>query len=99
MHDKVKSTADKSETGVVSVLKSIQLNFCKELEEAKAGKKTSLPFIFHALSDCPVATENEIFQVMVIGGSVYKQAMAVARNGAVQFSERKKEVLPAPLMP
>lgn len=94
MHDKVKSTPEKSEAGLVSILKSIQLNFYNELKEASAGKKTSLPFILHTLSTTPVVPENEIFQVMVIGGSVYKQALAEKRNGVVTFSKRREEKLP-----
>ncbi len=77
-----------------STLKSIQLDFYKELEDSYAGKKTSLPFILHSLSSTPLVAENETFQVMVIGGSVFKQAIGRKKKDGVSFSEKKQEELP-----
>lgn len=75
-------------------LKLIQLNFCKELEEASAGKKTSLPFILHTLPSAPIVKTDETFQVMVIGGSIFKQALAIRRGNDVAFSDKRQENLP-----
>ncbi len=75
-------------------LKSIQLNFYKELEDSMAGKKTSLPFILHSISTQPLVSENETFQVMVIGGSVFKQAIAKKRKNGVTFLDKSQEKLP-----
>ena len=75
-------------------LKSIQLDFYKELEDSSSGKKTSLPFILHSLSSASQVSENETFQIMVIGGSVFKQAIGKKEKTRISFSNKKQEELP-----
>ena len=77
-----------------TVLKSIQLNFVQELKESMAGKKTSLPFILNSLSAKAQVAENEAFQVMVVGGSVFKSAIAKKTKGRVSLSAKKQAPLP-----
>lgn len=73
--------------------KSIQVDFCRELEGSAAGKKTSLPFILHSLSPTPLVSDNEEFQIMVIGGSVFKKAIGKKKDGEILFSKRGKSEL------
>ena len=55
-------------------LKAIKNSFIKELELASAGNKTSLPFIQHTLSSRSLVAQSEIFQTLVIGGSIFQKA-------------------------
>ena len=73
----------------ISQLKTIQQNFVKELKAANAGKKTSLPFIIHKLSSLPIVKDGEVFQALVIGGSIFKRALC--RKVKDRISILKKE--------
>jgi len=75
-------------------LKAIQLNFLKELQDSMAGQKTSLPFILHSLSTSPLVSEKETFQVMVVGGSVFKQTLASKNKKVITFRNKMQEKLP-----
>jgi len=59
----------------LSDLEAISNNFLHELERANVGYKTSLPFIIHTTSNKPLIHEDEVFQVMVVGGTVFKSAL------------------------
>ena len=56
-------------------LKTIQSNFLKEIQDTYNGKKTSLPFIINQIPPTSLVKDGEIFQALVIGGSVYKKAI------------------------
>ncbi len=56
-------------------LKEIQQNFLKELQDANNGKKTSLAYIINQIPNSSLVKDGEIFQVLVIGGSVCKNAI------------------------
>lgn len=58
-------------------LKTIQSNFLHELQDAQNGKKTRLPFIIHRISANPIVKDSEIFQVLVIGGTVARVAEVI----------------------
>ncbi len=75
-------------------LKSIQLNFYKELTDSMNGKKTSLPFILHSISSTPIVKDNEAFQIMIIGGSVFKKAMAKSQSGKIYLLNKEQNNLP-----
>jgi hexokinase len=77
-----------------AVLKSVQLDFYKELRTSFSGKKTSLPFIINSLPSTPQVSENETFQVMVIGGSVFKKAIGKKGKTRISFSKKEQEELP-----
>jgi hexokinase len=77
----------------ISTLRSIQLDFYKELEEGMSGEKTSLPFIIHSLSPTPLVSEDEDFQVMVVGGSVFKKAIGKKKKGKIYFSNKGQSEL------
>lgn len=55
-------------------LKAIKTAFVKELELAAAGTRTSLPFIQHTLSANSLVATNDIFQTLVVGGSIFQKA-------------------------
>ncbi len=59
----------------LTTLKIVQKNFFKELKDANAGKKTSLPFIIHELPNTSLVKEDEVFEALVIGGSVCTKAL------------------------
>jgi hexokinase len=77
-----------------AILKSVQLDFYEELKTSFSGKKTSLPFIINSLPSVPQVCENESFQVMVIGGSVFKKAIGKRRKTGTSFSKKAQEALP-----
>lgn len=62
-------------------LRTIRDSFLTELQAAAASKASSLSFIKHELASSPLVAENEVFQVMALGGSVFKKAL-VKKNGA-----------------
>ena len=77
----------------IAQLKSIQQNFVKELQASNAGKKTSLPFILHKLSSVPIVKAGEIFQVMVIGGSIFKKALLQKTKDRIEIIRKETEQL------
>lgn len=64
----------------IKLLKVIHSNFINELKQSKDGKKTSISFIAQDLTPRSLVKNNEIFQVVIIGGSVFKKAF-VKENG------------------
>ncbi|CAN5187734.1 hypothetical protein BH09PAT2_BH09PAT2_02270 [soil metagenome] len=56
-------------------LNAIKTAFVQELADATAGNKTSLPFIRHTLTSRSLVAQNEIFQTLVIGGSIFQKAV------------------------
>ncbi len=56
-------------------LSEIKDDFVKELVDAKAGLTTSLPFILNQLPLSPLVQDNQVFQVLTIGGSVCRKAL------------------------
>jgi hexokinase len=58
-----------------AALLNIKENFYHELQKASSGAASSLPFIKHQLPDHPLVQVGETFQVLVIGGSVYRKSV------------------------
>lgn len=77
-----------------NILPTITENFFKELQDAKAGKKTSLPFIRHQLSLKPKVKMGEVFQVLRIGGSIYQNALVKRINGKIAIVKSIQKPLP-----
>lgn len=76
-------------------VKPIFTSFLKELEDAKNGKKTSLPFIKHTLPSNPLVEEGDVFQVLVIGGTMFKKAMVKKLGESVKilsYEEKKQPI-------
>lgn len=77
----------------IEQLKIIANNFTQELQNAQGGKKTSLGFIIHELSPSPIVKDGEIFEVLVIGGTVGEIATLKKNGKAIQILDKKKERL------
>ena len=78
----------------ISSLQKISNSFKNELEEAAAGKKTSLPFIRHHLSIEPKVKKDEVFQVLRIGGSIYQNVLAKRVDGNIVIVKSTQKPLP-----
>lgn len=74
----------------ISELQTVKNNFINELKDAKNGKKTSLAFIVNQLPEKPIVQDGEVFQVLVIGGSICKSAI-VKKNGRELEIIKKEE--------
>ncbi len=75
-----------------STLTTIQANFVNELQNAKEGKPSSLSFITHKLPSSPLVKDDKVFQVLVIGGSISRNAiLKKGRNGITILSNRQKD--------
>ncbi|MBF8250108.1 MAG: Hexokinase 2 protein [Candidatus Levybacteria bacterium] len=77
----------------IEELKIISNNFKQELQDAQAGKKTSLAFIIHELSPSPIVKDGEIFQTLVIGGTIGIIATLKKNNNAIQILDKKEKKL------
>ncbi|HLD01326.1 MAG TPA: hypothetical protein VJC10_00460 [Patescibacteria group bacterium] len=78
----------------LGTLQSIQQNFLEELQKAAKGKKTSLPFIEHQLAPTPIVKNDEVFAVLVIGGSIFKKAIVKRKNNTLEFLKKKQKQQP-----
>lgn len=59
----------------IETLQQIQTNFTDELVASQKGSKTSFAFIKNQIPHTSLVQRDEIFQVIVIGGSVFKSAL------------------------
>ena len=71
-----------------TLFSSITSSFTQELQDAQSGKKTSLPFIRHEYLANKATADGEVFQVLVIGGSVYKSALIKKRGNTFVTLEK-----------
>ncbi len=65
----------------LDTLKTIQGNFLQELKDAKAGKKTSLPFVVHKIPSSSLVPGEETFQVLAMGGSIFLNSILKKQRG------------------
>lgn len=75
-------------------LTTIKDNFVKELEDAQKGVKNSLAFIVNQLPEKPIVKEGEIFQVLVIGGSVCKSALIKKNGDSLEIIKKEEKAQP-----
>lgn len=78
----------------IDELRQIQENFVKELEEANSGAQTSFPYILHELASASLVSDNEVFQVLVIGGSVFKKATLRREDNKLVLLDRGEKQQP-----
>src|SRR3989344_7252555 len=64
--------------------------FEKELKHAQEGKKTSLAFVKNPIPNNQLITHTKIFQVMVVGATVFWKAIIKGEN----IERAEKELLP-----
>src|SRR5579872_548717 len=74
----------------LQILKKVQANFLKELEDAKAGKKTSLPYIVNNLPKAKLVKSGETFQVIVTGGTICKVAKLKVNVSKISLLNRQE---------
>lgn len=74
----------------ISEVRSLQQNFLKELKDAEAGKKTSLPFIVHQIPETSLVKDEEIFQAIVVGGSVCRKALLKKSEGKIRIIKQER---------
>lgn len=65
----------------IEQLQTISQNFLKELQDADSGKKTSLAFLRNFIPT-PFVMDDEVFQVLVVGGSICRNAV-MKRKGKI----------------
>lgn len=75
-------------------LLEIKESFLKELKDSDAGQKTSLSYIIHKIPETSLVKENESFQVLVIGGSVFKKALLRKVDGSLIIEKRDEKDQP-----
>ena len=76
----------------IAQLKRIKQNFVQELQAANAGKKTSLPFIVHKLSSAPIVRDGEVFEALIIGGTILKRALCKKVKDQISILEKEREL-------
>lgn len=74
----------------LKLLTTIKDNFVSELTRAENNEQSSLPYIRHTLPDKPLIGDSELFQVMVIGGTVFRSALCKKVNGSIKVLSKKK---------
>ena len=74
----------------LKTLKEVRANFLNELKASNAGKKTSLAFIIHNLPQNKIVEEDEIFQVIVTGGTVCKEAKLIYTGGKLKILQKQE---------
>lgn len=72
----------------INEVKQITDNFVREIEEASKKQPSSLPFIVHTLPTKPLVKPGEEFQVIVIGGSIYQNALCRFVDGKLEIMKR-----------
>lgn len=65
----------------------VKSNFIKELQDSHAEAKTSLPYIKNTLPDIPLVRTGERFQIIVIGGSVFRSAICKKTDTGIDIIE------------
>lgn len=75
----------------LELLQQVSQNFLKELEDAQSGKETSLAFLRNFVPT-PFVTDDEVFQVLVVGGSICRNVMMKRNSGEFTIiSQSEKE--------
>lgn len=78
----------------VKQLHLIKENFVHELAQAESGVKNSLVYLRHPLPEKITLGANEIFQVMVIGGSLFQKALVRLKGQTPSIIDYDKSNLP-----
>lgn len=72
----------------------IKESFEQELIAALYGKVTSISFLHNPLPPSATIKNGEIFQVMVVGGSIFKYALIKKENDQISIIKETKDSLP-----
>lgn len=75
-------------------LQTTYQDFLTALRHAAKGDTTHLPFIRNMLPKMPLVKDNEIFQVMVIGGTIFRTGIMQKRGDDIYIIHIESEHLP-----
>lgn len=78
----------------IQTLRQVKTDFLSDLHQAALGQQTSLPFIRHHLGKASLVKSGDIFQALVIGGSIYQKATMKKEGNQVQIIEHDQEPQP-----
>lgn len=73
-----------------SVYATIAQEVVVELTNARVRKNTSYKYIPHTFSPHPIVKDGEQFQVLIIGGSVYKSAILTKKLGQISVISQEQ---------
>ena len=79
----------------IQTLRQVKNNFISVLQQAASGQQTSLPFIRHHFRQASLVQPGDIFQALVIGGSVCQTATMKKVGDQVQILEHSQEPQPS----
>lgn len=77
-----------------ATLEQVQNNFLKELQQADAGKKSSLSYIPHTLPENPIVTDGELFEAMVVGGTIFRKALVKKTPTGLRIVRQEQKYQP-----
>src|SRR5579859_6759344 len=80
------------------LLKDIHANFEQELLLASKRHKTSLAFILNTIPSSPLVKNGETFQVLAVGGSMYRNAMVKKTDGELKILQEITDHQPSFIM-
>ena len=75
-------------------LLSIKNSFVHELQKASRGEESSVSFLRHTIPQTSPLKDGEIFQVMTIGGSVFKSALVKKQPNECVVLKEKDDAIP-----
>ncbi len=75
-------------------LEKIRDSFFMELIRTRDGEKTSLPFVEHPIPAKAIVRKDELFQVMVIGGTKFETALLKKSADNVLIVSHQKGIVP-----
>lgn len=75
-------------------LLSIKYNFIQEIQRASEGKESSVSFLRHTIPQSSPLKDEEIFQVMTIGGSIFKTALVKKKESECVILSEKNDAIP-----
>jgi hexokinase len=78
----------------IQTLRQVKDNFVSVLQKATEGEQTSLPFIRHHFRPVSLMQSGDMFQALVIGGSVCQKATMKKVGDQVQILEHSREQQP-----
>lgn len=79
----------------LEALQTITSHFLDEIRKAEKGEISSLQFITHTLASHPLVSNDEVFQILVIGGSIFKKALARNHQGQLIILKSEEKWQPA----
>ena len=75
-------------------LLSIKNSFIQEIKKASLDQESSVSFLRHSIPQTSPLKDGEIFQVMTIGGSVFKTALVKKQGHSSLILEERKDDIP-----